>query len=323
MGVTAAAAEFLIQAAKDGACFNSTLMLGHQSLFVSPQKLKGLLEKYQCWPPYYNQKAFYDRLVQCRFYADPLFTMLGATQLQSMDASAYEDAEIVHDLNEPVPAELRESFDLVFDGGTLEHVFNLPTALRNCMEMVKPGGHLILYVVANNQFGHGFYQFSPELFFRALSRENGYEVRRMVVFENVLGASSIFGLRYGFQITGAWYDVRDPQMVKARHTLVNDRPVELLIQAQRVHATPIFSRYPQQSDYAAGWAEHQERQHAQQAHANLLKEWVKQRLPAHVRFYLRIELLARLLQPIDLFRYRRWKRRSSIHNRTFYTPAKG
>jgi hypothetical protein len=32
---------------------------------------------------------------------------------------------------------------------------------------------------ANNQMGHGFYQFSPELFFRVFSQENGYLLRAL------------------------------------------------------------------------------------------------------------------------------------------------
>jgi 2-polyprenyl-3-methyl-5-hydroxy-6-metoxy-1,4-benzoquinol methylase len=57
----------------------------------------------------------------------------------------------------------------VFDGGTLEHIFDYPTAIKNCMKMVKPGGHLLLTTPANNWFGHGFYQFSPELFYSFVS----------------------------------------------------------------------------------------------------------------------------------------------------------
>ena len=70
------------------------------------------------------------------------------------------------------------------------------------MKMVKTGGHLMLFTPANNYFGHGFYQFSPELFYRVLSKENGFEVRRMVVLEDNIGASSIFGVKYPFPISG-------------------------------------------------------------------------------------------------------------------------
>ena len=57
----------------------------------------------------------------------------------------------------------------MIDSGSLEHVFNISQALRNCLEMVESGGHFISIGPANNAMGHGFYQFSPELYFRILS----------------------------------------------------------------------------------------------------------------------------------------------------------
>ena len=92
----------------------------------------------------------------------------------SIDASAYENATMVHDMNLPVGDELKQKFSVVIDGGTLEHVFNFPTAIRNCMEMLKVGGHFFAHTMANNFMGHGFYQFSPELFYRVFSPENGF-----------------------------------------------------------------------------------------------------------------------------------------------------
>ena len=89
-----------------------------------------------------------------------------------MDFSAYEGAAILHDLNEPVGDELKEKFTFVLDGGTLEHIFNFPVAITGAMEMVAVGGHLAIVTGGNNFFGHGFYQFSPELFFRAFNLEN-------------------------------------------------------------------------------------------------------------------------------------------------------
>ena len=86
-----------------------------------------------------------------------------------MDASSFEGATVVHDLNLPITEALKGRFDVVCDAGTIEHVMNFPTAIRNCMEMVRVGGHLILGTPANNFFGHGFYQFSPELWFRLFS----------------------------------------------------------------------------------------------------------------------------------------------------------
>src|SRR5437660_12629324 len=73
-------------------------------------------------------------------YAEEAWTALGATHIDAIDASDYQGATIVHDLNRPLPLALHAQFDLVFDGGTLEHVFDVATALKSCMELVKPHG---------------------------------------------------------------------------------------------------------------------------------------------------------------------------------------
>jgi hypothetical protein len=174
-------------------------------------------------------------------FAEPVFKALGARSVCSIDASAYEGADLVRDLNKPVDANLKEKFDLIYDGGTLEHVFNFPMALQNCMEMVREGGRLFTHTAANNWCGHGFYQFSPELFYSVLCHANGFEVERMII--HVVGPYN------------RWYEVADPRAIRSRVELITFFPMQLLIQARRTKVVPIFSKTPQQSDYLLRWGQ--------------------------------------------------------------------
>src|SRR5262249_38979122 len=110
-------------------------------------------------------------------YAESLFQELGARSVDSVDASEFEGASIVADLNKPLASDLRRRFTPVLHGGTPEHVFDVATALRSCADLVEQAGHYIAVSPANNWAGHGFYQFSPELFFRFLSTESGFRLR--------------------------------------------------------------------------------------------------------------------------------------------------
>ena len=101
------------------------------------------------------------------------------TLVDSMDASDFEGATVVHDLNLPAPTTLVGRYTAVIDAGTVEHVFNVPEALRTAMSLVAHGGHLVLMAPCNNNPGHGFYQFTPELVFRSLSTSNGFAVRSL------------------------------------------------------------------------------------------------------------------------------------------------
>jgi SAM-dependent methyltransferase len=233
MGLDINGAQFMLAAREHGAGFDETLMLGRQSLNVYPQRLAQLLRKHGL-----PDETFRAAGPECAF-AEPFFKALGAKQVSALDFSGFEGAQFIHDLNQPLPASLKERFDVVYDGGTLEHVFNFPVALRNSMELLREGGRLFIHTAANNLCGHGFYQFSPELFYRTFSPENGFIVERMVIH------------RVGPY--GNWYEVSDPNAIRARVELITFTPMHLLVQARRTAIKEIFAQTPLQSDYVELW----------------------------------------------------------------------
>src|SRR5262245_36467157 len=136
MGLDINAVQFLIAARKHGVSLGEVVTLGRQDLNVFPAKMRTLLREAGLSDELFRPEA------PDTLFAEPVFKTLGATKLHSLDFSAYEGASFVHDLNRPIGPELRERFDTVYDGGTLEHVFHFPTALKNTMEMVRVGGNL-------------------------------------------------------------------------------------------------------------------------------------------------------------------------------------
>jgi hypothetical protein len=232
MGLDINAVRFLILAKQQGVKLGDVVTIGRQDLNVYPAKMAKLLRGMGL-----PAEAFTG--TDAVPFAEPCFTSLGATNVQSLDVSGFEGAGFVHDLNHPIGDELRGSFDTVYDGGTLEHVFNFPMALKNCMEMVKVGGRIFVHTAANNWCGHGFYQFSPELFFRAFSQDNGFEVESMVV--HPVGPY------------GRWHEVSDPERIRSRVEVITWYPLQILVRARRTAAVPIFARPPQQSDYTPRW----------------------------------------------------------------------
>lgn len=126
----------------------------------------------------------YEDVAQADGYAETMFRALGANEIESYDYSDYEGATILHDMNVPISDMHKERYSVVLDGGTLEHVFHYLTALKNAMEMVKIGGSLILATPCNNYNGHGFYQFSPDLFFTVLEG-NGFTIEDISLANNI------------------------------------------------------------------------------------------------------------------------------------------
>lgn len=236
MAITKNDCNFLFYAKKRfGVSFDKSLMLGRLNLYVSQIEIKAVAKKYELTG---NDSVISGQKLE---YAEPLFMYLGADTVDSIDYSDYEGATIVSDLNLPIQDHLKNKYSLVFDGGTIEHVFNFPVAIKNCMLALKVGGHYIGVSPSNNLMGHGFYQFSPELYFRVFSEENGFILKEMLIsINNKEGKSD-------------WYRVADPMNVKERVALMNGCPVSLTFIAEKVAAKEIFSTPPQQSDYSVVW----------------------------------------------------------------------
>jgi SAM-dependent methyltransferase len=106
--------------------------------------------------------------------AQTVLSLMGAKEIVVTDASDYEGAELLLNLNDPIPDNLTEQFDVILDIGTLEHLFDVPTALANLVKMLKTGGDLVLILPASNSIDHGFYTFSPSLLFDYF-RANGFD----------------------------------------------------------------------------------------------------------------------------------------------------
>jgi len=139
MGLDINSVRLLRGARKQGISFGNVLTVGGLELNVYPAKMVGLLRQHGL-----PAEEFVKAGPECAF-AESFFRALGASKVAALDYSNYEGAEVLHDLNQPIPDELKERFDIVYDGVTREHVFDFPTALRNCMEMVRPDGRLYSY----------------------------------------------------------------------------------------------------------------------------------------------------------------------------------
>lgn len=233
MGIDIHNLNLLAHAQDLGVGFERTLAIGRQALFIEDfeleqhRRLRGLPPLAEPAPASGGPRYFEPLLQQ----------WLGARVTDSVDASPYEKARLIHDMNLPWPADSAEraGFDAVLDFGCLEHVFNFPVAWRNCVDLCRVGGHVLHALPANNLAGHGFYQFSPELFFNLYQPGNGFELR---------------GLYFALKADARhWWAVADPLAVKRRVNLRNSHEVYMLVIARKLRETGPLPA-PQQSDYA-------------------------------------------------------------------------
>ncbi len=243
MGITYSDAVMLMEAKRNNCCFDNLLTIGHQTLYLSLPEIRYLARRY-------GVKS--DKVDSCADkYADNFFEVfLGAKSVKSLDISDYEHCDIVQDMNFNISPEHYESCDAVIDGGALEHVFNFPVAIANCMKVLKKGGDIFIFSPANQHMGHGFYQFSPELFFRIFQPENGFKINDVILVEHLFPGKE---LDSGVKC----YSVTDPAKVKGRVGLVSKHPVVIVVHAKRTEIKPIFTNFPVESGYAAIFADNQ------------------------------------------------------------------
>ncbi len=162
------------------------LTLGHQFVYATREEVETLAAIYGY--PLRMAEAEYELSQSVELGAKgyisqrTLFQALGFDAVLAMDYSAYEEPEIIHDLNDPEPPQAwRGAFDLIYDGGTLEHIFNVPNALACLHHLTAPGGRIMHLTPSSNHIDHGMYMMCPTMYWDYYSA-NGYGVPTMQVF---------------------------------------------------------------------------------------------------------------------------------------------
>jgi hypothetical protein len=228
MGISLAEAHVLFSLKRRGALGDEFLSLGRPEVYISKRELQGLVSAYDLsWSENDISRA------TSAAYAEPLLQLLGFRTVRSLDISAYQGANIIHDLNWPIPKEFEATTNFLYGNGTIEHVFDVATALKNVVRLLRVGGMVVLAGPANGYCGHGFYQFSPELFYNVLSL-NGFDHVRVYIV--------------GRSYPQRWFRAADPKELKRRVEFMTTEPTDIIVIACKVKQVSDFV-CPQQSDY--------------------------------------------------------------------------
>jgi hypothetical protein len=150
--------------------------------------------------------------------AETFLNLSGFKVSRAIDASGFEGADIVHGLNCAIPEHLQDVTSFFYDGGTLEHVFDVATSFKNAFDLLSFGGIALFALSANNLCGHRFYQFSPELFFRVLGA-NGFDSIHMYLVTAIRPTK--------------WLKCVDPSRAGRRYQFYGGEPLQLIAIARK------------------------------------------------------------------------------------------
>jgi SAM-dependent methyltransferase len=181
MGLPRAAIHLLIQEAARTQWHGRIGTLGRQHVYATYKEVRSLAQNAPRSFPDIDPKLHREpELRNAGFLSDDsLYEFLGFGQSVRIDRSDYEGAEEALDLNSAeTPNHLKNSFDLVLDSGTIEHIFEIGRAIQHCLQMAKVGGRIIHLTPTSNAVNHGFFSVSPALF-ADFYRANGCEIEKL------------------------------------------------------------------------------------------------------------------------------------------------
>src|ERR1039457_5647621 len=187
MGLSKSIIATLIQEHKRSPFHSPALLLGKQHVYATMREVRSLMREHHLDP--HPLPSGIQELTdmpdwaygqQSRFISDrALLWTIAGIDMKALDCSAYEHADYAHDLNLPLPEMWSGRFGLVIDGGTCEHVFNVKNSFHCVAELAQPNGGQVIHITqASNWLDHGFFQFSPTVFYdRSEERRVGKECR--------------------------------------------------------------------------------------------------------------------------------------------------
>lgn len=149
MGIAPYVAEAIIREHKYRPIRGDVLLLGRQTMQFSPQHAADMVRAAGLVPAALpDDDSVIDRQTweaegQTYIRDDAFFRLLGVPAIRALDHSDYEGAEIIHDLNTPIPAYLENTADFILDGSTLDNLFSPSTAIQTVARMLRPGGRFL------------------------------------------------------------------------------------------------------------------------------------------------------------------------------------
>lgn len=149
MGIAPHIAQAIIREHRFRRIDGDVLLLGRQTMQFSANDAVALVESEGLRPvELAPADATTDRRTiasqgQSYIRDDAFFKLLGNDRVRAIDHTDYEGAEIVHDLNLPIPDRLAGTADFILDGSTLDNMFNPAIGLQNITRLLRANGRFL------------------------------------------------------------------------------------------------------------------------------------------------------------------------------------
>jgi len=163
MGIPSNMAQILLREHNYCAFAGDLLSIARQTVYLHPASAIALV-KHECGK--LNVGHFIESDDATRGSADQdyitdrsFYSLFCGMKYISMDVSGYEGADLIWDLCQPIPCELEDRFDIIYNGGCLDNIFDAATAIKNMSRMLRPGGR-IFHLERSSRVHHAYLAYS-------------------------------------------------------------------------------------------------------------------------------------------------------------------
>jgi SAM-dependent methyltransferase len=147
MGIQVQMARFILHEHRYRPLTGSLLLIGRQTVYMTPDEAVQVIRE-EGVPVRKNVNIELDATTRTGASSGNIsdksfFALFTDARLEAIDVSDYEGAELIHDLNEPIPDRLRGKYDFIYNGSCLDNIFDPATTLKNLSRLLGPGGRMI------------------------------------------------------------------------------------------------------------------------------------------------------------------------------------
>lgn len=153
MGINQQVLKFLLHKNAYRPIQGNILLIGKSTVTLSIQDINKIYIENNLTAPKYEQVDKSTRHCSDEFVVDDkeLIQKLSPLieNIDILDVSQYEGANIIADMNIPVPEHLHRQYDFIYDSSVMDNVFSPASFICNIANMLAPGGRVMMLNVAS------------------------------------------------------------------------------------------------------------------------------------------------------------------------------
>jgi hypothetical protein len=143
VGIMVPIARMILREHKRKPITGDLLLIGRQSVPLTPEDARTMIRQEGLEPrdvtPAIDTTT---GVAEGRNCDAGFFSLFTDVRVRALDVTDYEGAEIIHDMQMPIPETLAQSADFILNGSCLDNMSNAAQAMHNMGKMLRPCGRM-------------------------------------------------------------------------------------------------------------------------------------------------------------------------------------